>query len=167
MNWMEPSAQAAWSMRPQGLPNQSRSTIWDICASSSLEISPAPQSTRIASPNMFSSAADDERPPPAGTVLVTCAVNQRHGGVDLVIAGIGAREVDLEGLAPFALDTRDQVVALLERADDGAVECGGDDMPALMVGVVAGDLGTAGRDDLEQLAHIPIRFSSRTCRAHR
>ena len=54
-----------------------------------------------------------------------------------------------------------------ERTEHVAIERSGDDMPALMVGVVAGDLGAAGRDDLEQLAHIPIRFSSRTYRAHR
>ena len=77
------------------------------------------------------------------------AAHQRLGGVDLILARLGAGEVDLEGLAALALDVGDQVVAFLERADDGAVEGCGDNVAALVVGMVAGNLGPAWRQDAQ------------------
>ena len=118
-------------------------------------------------------AAELDRPPPEGTVQVMCevkarwlatalgnlvghAADERGRGAAFLFAGLERVERKLEGGVALRGHAHDVRAVGAREPVDGDVERGGDDMAALMVRVVAGDLGAAGRMDVERLgAHRP------------
>ena len=74
-SWMDrpPTALAIWSIRPLGLPKNTFSAYWLMRAFSCGSITQPLYSASNTPTSMTSSAADEDRPLPLNTVLVTLA----------------------------------------------------------------------------------------------
>ena len=71
METAPPTAEAVWSIRPQGLPKKRFSAAWPNWASVTALRAPPQKRWLRMTPMSTSYAAEEERPDPAGTLEVT------------------------------------------------------------------------------------------------